>query len=130
MTRLGHRYRLVLVRHPWKRDIGLAIAQRVENESDPVEIAVQRLEQLRRAGHGRVVDIEARFHQVHELAKAHCSGHARAALERMKRAPQLAGRRVVAGRTAPCAHPLTGLRIELRGLLEKDRQHLRVDIVT
>jgi hypothetical protein len=82
---------LVLVRRPRKHDIGLAFAQRVEKESDPVEIAVQRLEQLRRAGHGRIVDIEARFHQVHELAKAHCAGHPRAALERMERAAQLAG---------------------------------------
>ena len=114
MARFRQRHRLVLVRRPRKRDIGLALAQRVEHESDPVEIAVERLEQLHRARHGRVVDIEARLHQVHELAKAHCAGHPRAALERMERASQLASAGVIAGRTAPCAHPLTSLRIEFR----------------
>ena len=80
-------------------------------------------------GHGRVVDVEARFHQVHELAQAHRARHPRAALERVERSAQLARPRVVARRAAPCAHALAGLRIELRRLFEKDRQHLRVDVV-
>ena len=120
--------RFVLVR-PRQGDVGLAFAQCIENESDMVEVAVERLEQLNRSGDGRLVDVEARLHQVHELAQAHRARHPRAALERVQRSPQLAGTGEVARRAAPCAHLLAGLRIELRCFLEKDREHLRVDVV-
>ena len=128
-TRLGGRERLVLFRGPGQRNVGPALAQRVENEGDPIEIAVQRLEQLGRAGHRRVVDDEARLHQVHELAQAHRPGHPRAALEGVQGPAQLARAAGIARGAAPGAHLLAGLRVELRGLLEKDRQHLRVDVV-
>ena len=121
-TRFGGRGRLVLLGRPGQGHVGPAFAQRVEHERDPVEIAIQRLEQLRRAGHGRVVDDQARLHQVHELAQAHRPGHARAALERVQGPAQLTRAAGIARGTAPGAHLLAGLRVELRRLLEEDRQ--------
>ena len=78
---------------------------------------------------GTSPSLQARLHQVRELAQAHRAGHPRAALERVQRAPQLRGQAFV-GRTAtPVAHFLARLRKEFRGLVEEDGQHLRIDIV-
>ena len=83
-----------------------------------------------RTGYRRVVDDQARFHQVRKLAQTHGPGHARAALEGMQRPAQLPRAAGIAGGASPRAHLLAGLRVELRRLLEKNRQHLRVDVVT
>ena len=77
----------------------------------------------------RVADRQSRFHQVRELAQPHRAGHARAALERVQRPPQLPRAGLVARSAAPRAHLRAGLREELRGFLEEDRQHLLVDVV-
>ena len=73
--------------------------------------------------------LEARLHEVRELAEAHRTGHSRAALERVQRAPQARDERVVGGRAAPGAQLLARLREELRRFVEEDRQHLAVDVV-
>ena len=99
-----------------------AFAQRLEHERDAIEIVVERVEQRRRSRHRRVAGDEPRFHQVRELAETHRAGHARAALERVQRAAQLARVLVAAGLAAPRAELLAGLRKELRRLFEEDRQ--------
>ena len=131
---LGSRARFPACGHlvpvcPRHGDVGPASTQRAEHERDTVEVPFERLEQIGRTGHRRIVDIETRLHQVHELAQAHRACHARAALEGVEGSPKLARPRVVARRAAPGAHALARLRIELRCLLEKYRQDLCVDVV-
>ena len=116
-------------RDPRKPDVVLAAPQRVEQISDVIEIVVEGVEELRRRLRRDVPVEKARLHQVRELAQAHRAGHPRAALERVQRAPQLRGQPFVGRAAPPSAHLLARLREELRGLVEEDRQHLRVDVV-
>ena len=93
-------------------DVGLARAQAVEHERDAVEVGVERLEAApaSRAPRSSPSD-QPRLHQVRELAQAHRAGHARAALERVQRAPQLLRERVVAaarGAMRAAASPACG----------------------
>src|SRR5215831_15086207 len=64
-----------------------------------------------------------------ELAEAHRAGHPGAALECVQRSLQFLRAARIARRATPAAHLLAGLRVELRGFLEEDRQHLFVDVV-
>ena len=79
--------------------------------------------------HGRLAVLKPRFHQVGKLSEAHRPRHARAALERVQRAPQLRQRAVVARVAAPCTQFLARLWIQLRRFVEEDRQYLRIDVV-
>ena len=115
-------------RHPGQPGIGLATAQAVEHERDAVERRFQRLEELGRRRRNVALP-EVRFHQVRELAQAHRAGHARAALQRMQRAAQLADRLGVLRITSPSAQFFASLREQLRRLVEKDRQDLFIDVV-
>ncbi len=94
-----------------------------------VEIGVESLEEFRGTGDQGIVGDEPRLHQVGKLAQPHRAGHAGTALERVQRAAQLARARRIARHATPGAKLFAGLWQELRGLVEKDRQHLIVDVV-
>ena len=94
-----------------------------------IEIGVQGLEQIGRWLARRIAVQQPRFHQMRELAEAHRAGHPRASLERVQRAPQLLRDVHILRLPPPCAHLIAGLRIKLRGFLEKDFEHLQIDVV-
>ncbi len=117
------------VANPGKSAVDLAFLQAIEQECYVVEIVVERVEELGRPLRERVARSHPAFHQVRELAESHRPGHARAALEGVQRALQRLRRFLVGGLAPPRAKLLAGLRKELRGLLEKDRENLPIDVV-
>ena len=121
--RLGRRH------EPGQRDVRLAFAQCVEDVADPVEVGIECLEQFAAGRHREIADRQPRFHPVRELAKPHRARHPRTALQRVQRAAQLRGARRIVGRATPSAHELAGLRDELGGLFEENRQDRGVEVV-
>ena len=117
------------LRHPRQLEVRLAGAQAVEQESDVVEVAVERLEERRRRRRQLLADRQPGLHPVRELAQPHRAGHAGAALERVQHAAQLRGGVAVLRRPAPRAELFAGLREQLAGLLEEDAEHLVLDDV-
>jgi hypothetical protein len=73
--------------------------------------------------------LHARFHLVHELTQPHRTGHARAALDRVQFAHQIARQFAIIRVGSEAAQIGCDLRQEIGRLCEEDLEQVRIDLV-
>ena len=96
---------------------------------DAVERSIQRVEECRRHGPSRHGVLDARFHAMHQLADAHGSRHAGAALERVQQALEIVGGAELVRLAAPLAQSSGDAMDEVGAFLEEHWQQLRIEFV-
>ncbi len=103
--------------------------QLLDGVADTIQIVVQFAPQFgAKLALGHCL-VHATFDAVSQFAQTHRAGHARATLERVQTALQVAPQLCVARLLAPCAQGAADLRIKLVRLFQEDRQQLLVDLV-